>query len=412
MIPRTRSQVDLTGHGSSHHHYSQYNKSSGLSEMKDWRAAISTPLTYRIGNSTLHFRAHQVLAYSVIGCSILFLFYIVLTGGDTRTSEYGIYNSDDSAQCPNSTYPGYKVTSRTGTKYRIAVIADLDTDSKIGDDKWASFMLSGDLELSTDHSQVKIRWDQLETQLTSSTSAGGRGMELSELSVFNGRMLSLDDRTGIVYSILENRVVPWVILADGDGTSSKGFKAEWSTVKGDKLIVGGLGKEWTTQTGDILNHDPMWIKEVSCDGAVAHVNWRDVYTRVRSAVGITWPGYMIHEAVCWSQLRRNWVFLPRRMSPDKYDDVKDERMGTNTMILSDENFNDIRVIQVGERIPTHGFSSCKFIPGTNDELIVATKSEEIEGTVASYVMVFNIHGEVIMQEEKIGDRKFEGIEFL
>jgi len=100
------------------------------------------------------------------------------------------------------------------------------------------------------------------------------------------------------------------------------------------------------------------------------------------------------------------------MSPDKYDDVKDERMGTNTMILSDENFNDIRVIQVGERIPTHGFSSCKFIPGTNDELIVATKSEEIEGTVASYVMVFNIHGEVIMQEEKIGDRKFEGIEFL
>ena len=55
-------------------------------------------------------------------------------------------------------------------------------------------MLSGDLELSTDHSQVKIRWDQLETQLTSSTSAGGRGMELSELSVFNGRMLSLDDR--------------------------------------------------------------------------------------------------------------------------------------------------------------------------------------------------------------------------
>ena len=55
-------------------------------------------------------------------------------------------------------------------------------------------MLSGDLELSTDHSQVKNRWDQLETQLTSSTSAGGRGMELSELSVFNGRMLSLDDR--------------------------------------------------------------------------------------------------------------------------------------------------------------------------------------------------------------------------
>ena len=82
-------------------------------------------------------------------------------------------------------------------------------------------------------------------------------------------------------------------------------------------------------------------------GLLSELNFKILFpSLVRSAVGITWPGYMIHEAVCWSQLRRTWVFLPRRMSPDKYDDVKDERMGTNTMILSDENFNDIRVIQV------------------------------------------------------------------
>merc|ERR1719495_1684356 len=109
MIPRTRSQVDMTGHGPSHHHFSQYNKSSGLSEMKDWRAAISTPLTYRIGNSTLHFRAHQVLVYTVISCSILFLLYFILSGGSTRTSNSDIINSDKSltshGQCPNSTYP-------------------------------------------------------------------------------------------------------------------------------------------------------------------------------------------------------------------------------------------------------------------------------------------------------------------
>ena len=45
-------------------------------------------------------------------------------------------------------------------------------------------------------------------------------------------------------------------------------------------------------------------------------------------------------------------------------------------------------------------------------MIVALKSEEIEGKVATYLMVFNSEGVVIYPETKIGDRKFEGIEFV
>ena len=146
--------------------------------------------------------------------------------------------------------------------------------------------------------------------------------------------------------------------------------------------------------------------------AVSHHDWRSHYLTVRQAGGITWPGYMIHEAVCWSQVRREWTFLPRRMSKNKYDDVTDERMGSNIIIIADENFSRLRTVTVGEKIPTHGFSSCKFIPGTDDQLMVALKSEEIEGKVATYMMVFNMEGKVLFQEEKIGDRKFEGIEFL
>ena len=161
------------------------------------------------------------------------------------------------------------------------MIADPDTDSYIGDNKWQSVMMTGYLDLTPGHTTASVTWDTADTSLTSNVASGGRGMELSELTVFNGRLLTLDDRTGIVYNIISDKVVPWVILADGDGTSSKGFKAEWSTVKGDKLVVGGLGKEWTTQTGEILNHDPMWIKEISCEGAVTHVNWRHRYLAVR-----------------------------------------------------------------------------------------------------------------------------------
>ena len=359
-------------------------------------------------------RAHQLLAYTVISLSVIFLFYASLTGPTRGSVRDNKVTRDSGAQCPNSTYPGTRLRTRAGTKLRLAVIADLDTDSRLkeGVDKWSSFLMTGSLELSRDKRRITVTWDDGEVRLDSSLAAGGRGMELSELSVFNGRLLSLDDRTGVVYSIIDNKVVPWVILADGSGASAKGFKGEWSTVKGDKLIVGGLGKEWTTQTGDIVNHDPMWVKEVSCDGGVRHLDWRGHYEAVRASVGISWPGYMIHEAVCWSMVRREWVFLPRRMSGEKYNDVTDERMGTNTMIIASEDFSSIRHLTVGERVPTHGFSSCKFVPGTEDELMVALKSEEIEGRVATYMMAFTIGGEVIMEEERIGERKFEGIEFI
>ena len=37
-------------------------------------------------------------------------------------------------------------------------------------------------------------------------------MELSELVVFNGGLYTVDDRTGVIYRIEGNKVIPWVIL--------------------------------------------------------------------------------------------------------------------------------------------------------------------------------------------------------
>lgn len=48
------------------------------------------------------------------------------------------------------------------------------------------------------------------------------GMELSELVVFNGHLYTVDDHTGVVYRIDDNKAVPWLILPDGDGTVPKG----------------------------------------------------------------------------------------------------------------------------------------------------------------------------------------------
>lgn len=126
-------------------------------------------------------------------------------------------------------------------------------------------------------------------------------------------------------------------------------------------------------------------------------------------------GYMIHEAAMWSNFDQKWTFLPRRAHPDKYNDVDDEKHGTNLMLTTDDQFHQIDLKTVGNlETPTHGFSSFKFIPGTQDSVIVALKSEEMDGrAVATYIMVFRREdGAILLPETKIGDHKYEGIEFI
>jgi hypothetical protein len=44
------------------------------------------------------------------------------------------------------------------------------------------------------------------------------------------------------------------------------------------------------ESGDILNVDTRWVKKISPEGAVSHVDWRDNYERMAKALGITAPG--------------------------------------------------------------------------------------------------------------------------
>jgi len=101
------------------------------------------------------------------------------------------------------------------------------------------------------------------------------------------------------------------------------------------------------------------------------------------------------------------------MSTLTYNDVEDERHGTNVLISCDADFNDIALVHVGTLEPTHGFSSFKFVPGTGDDVAVALKSREVSGEISSFVMVFNVEtGHVLMPETQIDTEKFEGIEFV
>lgn len=125
----------------------------------------------------------------------------------------------------NDTYPlSPPQKTAEGIQYRIGLIADLDTNSKPkpNSDTWVSYFKKGYLILSNSGDKVTVEWDKNDSVLKTHLSEKGRGMELSELIAFNGKLYTVDDRTGVVYDIDGDKAVPWVILSDGDGTVEKG----------------------------------------------------------------------------------------------------------------------------------------------------------------------------------------------
>ncbi|XP_031601929.1 soluble calcium-activated nucleotidase 1 isoform X2 [Oreochromis aureus] len=380
------------------------------------------PMLASMANATdPRFRLKWRPIVAVAGSVALILLLFMHFSSGLRYRSYGSrswrVNPSDSHQSDlqyNDTYP-LSSPERTpqGTRYRIGVIADLDTSS-LSDKKmtWFSYMRRGYLLVSESGDKVAVEWDADRVVLESHLSEKGRGMELSELVVFNGKLYSVDDRTGVVYHIDGEKAVPWVILPDGDGSVAKGFKAEWLAVKDEHLYVGGLGKEWTTTEGEFVNNNPEWVKVVGFRGDVRHENWVPKYTSLKSAAGIEQPGYLIHESAAWSDTLQRWFFLPRRASSERYEETADERRGTNLVLSCSPDFNDIKVSRVGVLNPTHGFSSFKFVPNTDDQIILALKSEEDAGKIATYIMAFTLDGRILLPETKIGDVKYEGLEFI
>ena len=75
-------------------------------------------------------------------------------------------------------------------------MADQDEDSKVDGKTWHSWLKTGTLTLHKDRT-ISIKWNEKRIELTSHISEKGRGTELSELVVFNGKLYTVDDRTGI-----------------------------------------------------------------------------------------------------------------------------------------------------------------------------------------------------------------------
>nr|CAB3227546.1 soluble calcium-activated nucleotidase 1 [Phallusia mammillata] len=403
--------------------------SSGTS---DWRKNIDVPVLSQVGGrkGVITLKKKPIIAaLFTIVCLVLFYNLVSDTKEEVQSPflRSGLVNNkvhqfaqNRKLMSYNRTYPLTKPV-RTGadSHYRIGLITDMDTESKASgkSNSWHSLLKYATLSFNNKTLSISIKWnggDQDATQLVSGYANGGRGMELSELAVFNAKVYSVDDRTGIIYQILTNKVAPWVILSDGDGKQTKGFKGEWMAIKDEKLFVGGLGKEWTTATGEVLHNNPQWIKTVDKDGSVSHFNWVPNYKAMQKVAGCESPGYIIHESAVWSDVHKSWFFLPRRASHEKYDEDLDEYRATNLLFKCSEDFSDIKLIRVGKlESLTRGFSSFKFIPGTQDRIILALKTEEVKGKTKSFITAFTVDGEVLLPDQVVSNNyKYEGVEFL
>eukprot|EP01128_Nolandella_sp_AFSM9_P009246 TRINITY_DN5866_c0_g1_i1.p1 TRINITY_DN5866_c0_g1~~TRINITY_DN5866_c0_g1_i1.p1 ORF type:complete len:364 (-),score=75.65 TRINITY_DN5866_c0_g1_i1:95-1162(-) len=310
----------------------------------------------------------------------------------------------------------YQKYSSSSTSYNIAIIADMDKDSKIGPYKWKSLLRNGRLERNSSGT-YRVEWGD-DHELTSTYNEKGRGMELSELVMFRGQLLACDDRTGIVFQVSPPEVFPKFITAQGDGDNAKGMKCEWMTVKDGKLWMGSIGKEWTTVDGTPLHNDLYWVKEVDEHGSLIPHNWLREYEAVRAAAGAQSPGYLVHEAINWDSVNSRWVFLPRRVSTEKYSVDQEALQGSNTIIITDPQFSSSEVKQIGSLLPSRGFSSFKFVPFRHNE-VIALKTFETDDFAMSYITVLDIEsGQVLLDDTLIpADHsgthyKFEGVEFV
>ena len=154
------------------------------------------------------------------------------------------------------------------------------------------------------------------------------------------------------------------------------------------------------------------VKKISKEGLVEHLDWEPVYLALEQHLGINAPGYVMYETVLWSEIHKTWYFMPRQISHENYTEERHPYACSNLMIYANENFTDIRSIPIGEYNPIYGFSAARFVPGTDETVIIALRIMEIDQIFSTRIIVFSVTGTILLVEEEVlNGIKYEGLEF-
>ena len=317
-----------------------------------------------------------------------------------------------------------------GTGFAVALIADQD-EASAGADGFTSFLKYGKLVYDGAKGTSSYSLDLAGEQplRTKRGDKAGRGAEYSALEVFAGRLITADDRTGALDEIvvcgdgfnfrvqaLEDIKGEEMMMLMGDGKKNKPLKCEWSTQKDGKMLIGSTGKERTDDKGEVVHQGEMYVKAIHPTTLdIEHIDFRPIYTALRTAAECPHgAGYMIHEGARWSEVHKQWFFMPRKLSREPYDEVIDASKCVNLMLATpetpDEAASEVIMQDYLTKSDLRGCSDFLFVPGTNDTHIFLTRTEEsLDNVVSTFASVIDLEANVLMKEELIAtERKFEG----
>lgn len=333
---------------------------------------------------------------------------------------------------------GKKATAPAeGASFAVAMIADQDEASMAEAGAWESKLAYGKLVYKGDKGDASYALE-ITGEATITTTRGdksGRGAEYSALEVFDGKLLTMDDRTGNIDELVPKEgggfdVKPLVdsegkevSLKLGDGKKDKPLKIEWATQKGGKLVIGSTGKERTDDDSKVVHHGEMWVKTLEPGTfKVTDMDGTPAYNGLRAAgkvgpapaEGELSQGYMIHESSRWSDEHGKWFFMPRKASRESYEEEKDTKKCVNLMLAAPEKTPEdgsgVIVQPYLGFMELRGCSDFLLVPGTKDCHFFITRTEEsLDNMITTYSSVIDITGKVLMKESVIGqNRKFEG----
>lgn len=138
--------------------------------MRDWRNALRSQPTYKIGNRTFTFRlpTHVVLVMAVLLILLVFFYLFHPTanfGGRAGSNPQSVFSGSSGSSKYNQTYPLTAPILHGGQPtYRIAIIADMDTNSKSrkSGNTWVSYLKMGHLHHNRATGVVEVTWDTAE----------------------------------------------------------------------------------------------------------------------------------------------------------------------------------------------------------------------------------------------------------
>lgn len=331
-----------------------------------------------------------------------------------------------------------------GLPFLISAPSSPCCDSSLSCEVSPSILLSGRLlhkQNDAEEHQFEVHFSAKE-EVHSYLHSAGKGLHLSELIAFCGHIYGSDRNSGILYEVSTlskpSLLTPRQVLTNDASSTPAALTINWAAVKSGMLFLGGSGAADTSQ----------WVATVDPSGRTRYLNWEQEFSALQSAAWLnTHYQTVAHEAIIWSDVLNMWIVLPR--VEERLDAVPEFRSGGDhphlklsnsgtlelnnyQILIADSDFLNMQRVRLESlliALPSNishdiaelraGFTSLKFLPSSQDKILVALLTVEHPrkcsdaSSAASFLVILSLSGEILSPPALIpAPHRFEGLEFL